>query len=381
LDTRDCNGPDLDAPFPWFGGKRRVAPWVWQAFGEVGNYVEPFFGSGAVLLGRPHPPQIETVNDLDGFVANAWRAIRDDPEAVAHYADDMVSECDLHAKHLWLVNQRDSLAERLMADMAYYDAQIAGHWLWGMSCWIGGEFCSGKGPWHSVDGKLQKLTDDQDMAAFHGNGISRGLVHLGNAGKGVHRRRVHLGGTGGSMGVHRKLVHLGGTGGSMGVHRKEIHKRENGLYTWMLALAERLRYVRVCCGDWTRVMGPAITIKSSTNGVFLDPPYTRTERTKNIYTQESDVAEAVRDWAIHHGDNPVLRIVLCGYEGEHEMPATWRQIVWKTNGGYANNGKGIGRDNKDRERLWLSPHCRPVGDEAVGQLSLLDMLAKKAETG
>ena len=37
----------LRAPFPWFGGKRRVAPEVWERFGDVPNYVEPFFGSGA----------------------------------------------------------------------------------------------------------------------------------------------------------------------------------------------------------------------------------------------------------------------------------------------------------------------------------------------
>ena len=55
----------LKAPFPWFGGKSRVADIVWDRFGDVANYVEPFFGSGAVLLARPHPPRIETVNDLD----------------------------------------------------------------------------------------------------------------------------------------------------------------------------------------------------------------------------------------------------------------------------------------------------------------------------
>lgn len=77
----------LKAPFPWFGGKSRVAPQVWAAFGDVPNYVEPFFGSGAVLLGRPHEPGIETVNDLDGFVANAWRALAHDPEEVAYWAD------------------------------------------------------------------------------------------------------------------------------------------------------------------------------------------------------------------------------------------------------------------------------------------------------
>jgi DNA adenine methylase len=56
----------LRAPFPWFGGKSRVADIVWDRFGDVANYVEPFFGSGAVLLARPHPPRIETVNDLHG---------------------------------------------------------------------------------------------------------------------------------------------------------------------------------------------------------------------------------------------------------------------------------------------------------------------------
>lgn len=48
----------LKAPFPWFGGKSKVAGLVWERFGEVENYVEPFFGSGAVLLGRPHLPGI-----------------------------------------------------------------------------------------------------------------------------------------------------------------------------------------------------------------------------------------------------------------------------------------------------------------------------------
>lgn len=30
------------APFPWFGGKSKVAAEVWRRFGDVTNYVEPF---------------------------------------------------------------------------------------------------------------------------------------------------------------------------------------------------------------------------------------------------------------------------------------------------------------------------------------------------
>ena len=37
----------LTAPFPWFGGKRQVAPIVWKRFGAVRNYGEA--GTGPVL--------------------------------------------------------------------------------------------------------------------------------------------------------------------------------------------------------------------------------------------------------------------------------------------------------------------------------------------
>lgn len=97
--------PELKAPFPYFGGKSVVAPLVWARLGDVANFVEPFFGSGACLLGRPHLPRTETVNDADGYLANFWRAVQTAPEAVARYADWPVNECDLHARHLWLVNE------------------------------------------------------------------------------------------------------------------------------------------------------------------------------------------------------------------------------------------------------------------------------------
>jgi hypothetical protein len=92
--------------------------------------------------------------------------------------------------------------------------------------------------------------------------------------------------------------------------------------------------------------------------VFLDPPYAVEERS-DVYGEESrDVAHAVREWALANGDNPDLRIALCGYEGEHVMPATWQEIAWKGNGGFGNQGAATqGRANAHRERIWFSPHC------------------------
>ena len=114
----------LKAPFPWFGGKSRCAHLVWARFGCVPNYVEPFFGSGAVLLGRPHEARTETVNDKDCYLSNFWRAVQHDPESVAAYADWPVNEADLHARHRWLVEQH-GFRERMMGDPDYFDARIA----------------------------------------------------------------------------------------------------------------------------------------------------------------------------------------------------------------------------------------------------------------
>lgn len=128
---------ELRAPFPWFGGKSRVAPVVWRRFGNTRNYVEPFAGSLAVLLGRPTPPAVETVNDIDCYLANLWRALSHDPEQVAHYADWPVNEADLHARHRWLVKTGKERVERLRTDPDYFDAQVAGWWVWGQCLWIG----------------------------------------------------------------------------------------------------------------------------------------------------------------------------------------------------------------------------------------------------
>src|ERR1700693_2744894 len=99
-------------PFTWFGGKSPVAGEIWRRFGPVKNYVEPFFGSGAVLFLRPDGPgPIETVNDADGLLSNFWRALQHEPDAVAEFADWPVNEADLHARHLWLLGERERITE------------------------------------------------------------------------------------------------------------------------------------------------------------------------------------------------------------------------------------------------------------------------------
>ena len=341
----------LKAPFPWFGGKRRVADVIWQRFGDVPNYVEPFAGSLAVLLGRPTAPRIETVNDKDAFLANFWRAVQADPVAVAHHADWPVNEADLKARHLWLVREGRPLVERCMEDPYYFDAQIAGWWVWGLSMWIGGEWCTDQ------RAKQQKLPDLAPGKGVHRRTVYNQAPDLRP--KGVHRAVYNQAPASHPMGVHTKRPQLGR--GGRGVHRQGV----TNLDGYMVALSERLRRVRVCCGDWRRVLKPCGTTQIGCTGVLLDPPYSeQTGRNMDTYNvEDGQVAHAVRAWARAHGDDPAFRIALCGYEGEHDDLEAhgWSVHAWVAVGGYASFGKKSGREeNRKRERIWFSPHCLPV---------------------
>jgi hypothetical protein len=152
------------------------------------------------------------------------------------------------------------------------------------------------------------------------------------------------------VGINRKLSHLGDAG---------MGNRYEAILATFAELSDRLRGVRVCCGDWSRVMGESVTVKhAGITGVFLDPPYADTaKRTDNLYAcDDLNVAHDAREWAIANGGNPRLRIALCGYEGEHVMPESWACVPWKARGGY-------GSQNAERERVWLSPACLPLMDE------------------
>lgn len=65
------------------GSKWGLAKWIISYFPEHHSYLEPFFGSGAVLFNKPRS-HIETVNDLDGNVVNLFEWIKNDPEKLAH---------------------------------------------------------------------------------------------------------------------------------------------------------------------------------------------------------------------------------------------------------------------------------------------------------
>lgn len=304
----------LSAPFPYYGGKSRVAPLIWQALGDPALYIEPFIGSAAALLGRPLAAdfpgnRLEIINDADAFVANLWRSIKHDPAAVARRCDHPLSELDMLARHRRLCDpkRKRRLVDRMGLDNEHFDAVTGGDWLYCKGGWIGGGICEGE--WFGPNDPRNRGTciSNTKIPQLSPNGIF------------ARSRRQHV----------QQIID---------------------------ALAARLRHVSITFGDWSRIFFPSL-IKRNGCGIFLDPPYDHsTGRDKTIYRIEMADTSDVAAFCRHHGRKRNMRIVLAGLDGEYDLPG-WRIIPWSAGHCFQRDESG---GNRHRERLWLSPHCLPV---------------------
>ena len=435
------------APFPWFGGKSRAVNIVWPQLGVVRNYVEPFAGSLACLFLRPkeslHPtrPNIETVNDIDCFVANFWRSCQQAPDGVAYWADWPVCEADLHARHDWLVFKTADWRQRMHRDPDYYDIKVAGWWVWGICQWIGDGWCADYGM--AKAGKARKQTIRDPITA--GGRVhrpkqdtepvtQRSIPQLTGVGPGINcidlatpqamssRRQAAL----------AKLLELARAGVSeedrdkilaridqpdladshMALQFKEalgqetpqkipqlcrhqdvhcfdfgprtpqkipiIHNNGVGihrpgtradLYPFMESIGERLRGVRIVCGDWSRVVKPAVTTNHGQTALLLDPPYSSEGQNPcNIFAQaDTTIAQRVREWCAANGANPDYRIALCGHGHEHtELEALgWTPVKLNGTNGYSHSREdSVAAQLAKSETIWFSPWCVKVDDTA-----------------
>lgn len=64
------------------GAKWNCAEWIISHFPPHQHYIEPFFGSGAVLFNKA-PARHEVINDLSGDVVNLFRVIREQGDRLA----------------------------------------------------------------------------------------------------------------------------------------------------------------------------------------------------------------------------------------------------------------------------------------------------------
>ena len=306
----DGHGQHLRAPFPYFGGKSGVASLAWYAFGGVKQYIEPFAGSLAVLLGNPSgPASLEVAGDLNGYIANFWRAVKYQPDQTWAEADYPVSHVDLGARHLWLTDPaRVAALNASLADPEWPgNPRIAGWWAWGQCCWIGSGWCEERSQ----------------------------VPHTGNAGMGIQA-------TG-------QVPHTSNAG--MGIESPPdgelLTPYQGHALEWIRALSRRLARVRLIHGDWSRCLNHHYG-KANT-AIFFDPPYRAFER---LYGKQAPVADAVAEWCREHEGE--AKIALCGHAGDYSLPG-WTEFPWDRGRLTYNSGKTTAK-----EAVWFSPTCRRV---------------------
>lgn len=302
----------IRAPFPYFGGKYPIIDELNRRFGDIDVRIDPFCGSAAWILASP-PVRTEIINDLYADVVNAYRAIRADPDAVAYYCDYPVSELDKLARTWTLRETLPERAARCAADPDWYDAKAAGYYLYTVSV----DIRAGphkRGPWVIEDGKLVKRS--------------------------------------GEDGMRKELPNLTRQRGTVG-------KRYAALVAWFRQIAERLRTVAIICGDWRRAISTFPSGKYGVAAILIDPPYLGYDYIYATDAQPSVWIDAAR-WAVECGDNPNVRIAVCGYwtpEVDALFPANWARFRRTANGGFGNARKRGVNENRHRECVWFSPHC------------------------
>lgn len=262
--------------FHYPGGKRRMAPVIWQALGNPRTYVEPFGGSLAVLLQRPRehltPDQgrrFEVVNDLSGRLVNLYRAIKSDPEAVWESARGPRATLDMTARHRALRQASEVICEKLRDDPQWFDAQLAGWQLY----------------------NLRYATHPRAAVAETRNTLGRPTVNP----------------------TPLTLAEIQSVADRMDLSR-----------------------MMILCGDWARTLTAKFT-EAAPLGVFLDPPYVSALRDDALYpTEGRQAGRECREWAISVANDSRFRIVLCGYDDEG-CPDGWTELPWTSQGGKPSN--------------------------------------------
>jgi site-specific DNA-adenine methylase len=286
-------------PLSYFGKKTRIAPFVWDLFdaANTGMYIEPFAGSGAVLFARPIIKGHEVINDKEIRLLNLYRSIKYKPDELVESLHNCKSAVDLAAYTLYM-NEHPLELDDFINDPTFCLPHMAGY------------FC------------LR---------------VSASLGHM--------NKRQNPDGV---MNISDKACYA-----------VPMWKKREALTEWIYALRKRLDKVEILCTDWTKPVSDAHLSVSYGSGkqhtsVFLDPPY---EGFETLYKHRVSVSSQVRQWCIDKSDFEQLRIVVCGYNNEHDELLDYGFIkhVSKSVGG------NLKENNDNDEYIWASKSCtKPV---------------------
>lgn len=285
------------------GSKAKVSDLVWERFGKVHRYVEPFLGSGAIWLGRPGEGLNgygEVVNDRSGMIVNMWRAFIYDPDRIADLVDWVGSTTELEARQKTMLRELGDLTAKLEADPRFYDPEIAGWTVYGMS-------------WAT---HARAFMNDANCKVGRPSIIAAGAHALS---------------------------------------RPPVHE-------WFQTISERIKKAVILCDDWKKSVTSAVLHGSKTDycAVFLDPPYGEDRRTDLYQVDSKTVYQDVLEWALNNSDDKT-RICVAGYEGEHDLLEDhgWDVVPWSSTHG--------GESRHKERLWFSPSCIKPTGDALFGE--------------
>lgn len=390
----------IPSPFPYYGGKSRWCDVIWDRFGEVVTYVEPFAGTFAVGLGCPFPAAREIMGDTHAAICNIWRSIVLDPVLTAMYACYPTIHQDLTARHRWLVQWYAENHHLFDLDPNFYNSQAAGWWCWGIANWIGGNFCdykqmmnTDKRPYVSGDDtgqgvQSQRKFSDQ-VPALQMNEGGRGVqtrtktfsdkvphVKPHDGGLGIQNQRKtfntqipHIRSDATGQGVQmtrtrfpdqRPLINTDDSGKGVQSTRKfdsdEEKEHIDFIIDWFHALQKRLERTVVINRSWESLVTPKMLGTDPNIAVFMDPPYMTAKRHASLYHTDSegtsdDVAIKSWNWCVEHGEK--IKIAYACHEGDFELPDGWTSETLSFGGIH-------GAKDRTQDMVMFSPMCRDI---------------------
>lgn len=85
---------NIEAAFPWIGGKSKLADEILTLFPPHKLYIEVFGGALNVLYAK-HKSKLEVVNDINEELINLHRAIRNNPQSLSMFLNQLLISRDI----------------------------------------------------------------------------------------------------------------------------------------------------------------------------------------------------------------------------------------------------------------------------------------------
>ena len=85
--SNQCANSTTKTPITYYGGKQNMAKHILPLIPQHENYIEPFFGGGAIFFAKP-PSKVEVINDINHKLINFYKVMKYDFDELQNLVDE-----------------------------------------------------------------------------------------------------------------------------------------------------------------------------------------------------------------------------------------------------------------------------------------------------